>query len=162
MVFKSCREQCSTIARYVVSECANGSPGYGRSISTIPKVRFSGCSAVSTASDALLVCRLRKFCMTSAVDCSADMSSPYICDRFGRKPCIAVGCVLLCIGAALQGASTSFNMFIGARFLVGFGNTITQLSSPLLLTEICHPQHRSRVTAVYNCLWNLGAVVATW
>ncbi|KAK5131131.1 hypothetical protein LTR08_001279 [Meristemomyces frigidus] len=69
----------------------------------------------------------------------------------------SIGCL-----ATLQGASTSFGMFVGARFLVGFGNTITQLSSPLLLTEICHPQHRSRVTAVYNCLWNLGAVVATW
>lgn len=41
---------------------------------------------------------------------------------------------------------------------MGFGNSMAQLSSPLLLTELCHPQHRSRVTAVYNCLWNAGAV----
>lgn len=39
---------------------------------------------------------------------------------------------------------------------------MAQLSSPLLLTEISHPQHRGKVTAVYNCLWNLGAIVNTW
>lgn len=53
-------------------------------------------------------------------------------------------------------------MFVAARFFVGFGCTLSQLSSPLLLTEIAHPQHRGRVTAVYNCLWNVGAIVATW
>ena len=28
----------------------------------------------------------------------------------------------------------------------------------MLLTEICHPQHRGPLTAVYNCLWNLGSL----
>lgn len=41
---------------------------------------------------------------------------------------------------------------------MGFGNSMAQLSSPLLLTELCHPQHRGRVTAIYNCLWNVGAI----
>ena len=53
-------------------------------------------------------------------------------------------------------------MFEGARFFMGFGNSLAQLSSPLLLTEICHPQHRGRVTAVYNCLWNVGALICSW
>lgn len=35
------------------------------------------------------------------------------------------------------------------------------MSSPLLLTEICHPQHRGPVTAIYNCLWNLGSLLVT-
>ena len=35
---------------------------------------------------------------------------------------------------------------------------MAQMSSPVLLTELCHPQHRARVTAIYNCLWNLGAL----
>jgi MFS family permease len=35
------------------------------------------------------------------------------------------------------------------------------MSSPLLLTEICHPQHRGPVTAVYNCLWNAGALIVS-
>ena len=49
-------------------------------------------------------------------------------------------------------------MYLGGRFLLGFGNSLSQMASPLLLTEICHPQHRGPVTAIYNCLWNLGAL----
>lgn len=49
-------------------------------------------------------------------------------------------------------------MYISGRFLLGFGNSLAQMASPLLLTEICHPQHRGPVTAIYNCLWNLGAL----
>lgn len=47
---------------------------------------------------------------------------------------------------------------MGGRFVLGFGNSLAQMSSPMLLTEICHPQHRGPLTAVYNCLWNLGSL----
>ena len=53
-------------------------------------------------------------------------------------------------------------VFIVGRFVVGFGNSFAQMASPLLLTEICHPQHRGPLTAVYNCLWNSGALVVAW
>ncbi|KAK5175399.1 uncharacterized protein LTR77_000538 [Saxophila tyrrhenica] len=88
--------------------------------------------------------------------------APYIADRWGRKPTIWAGCMVLFLGVAVQAASIDFRMFIIARFFVGFGCTLAQLASPLLLTEIAHPQHRGRVTAVYNCLWNFGAIIATW
>jgi sugar porter (SP) family MFS transporter len=50
---------------------------------------------------------------------------------------------------------------MAGRFLLGFGNSLAQMASPLLLTEICHPQHRGPVTAIYNCLWNLGALIVS-
>jgi MFS family permease len=50
---------------------------------------------------------------------------------------------------------------MGGRFILGFGNSLAQMASPLLLTEICHPQHRGPVTAVYNCLWNAGALLVS-
>jgi len=50
---------------------------------------------------------------------------------------------------------------MGGRFILGFGNSLAQMASPLLLTEICHPQHRGPVTAIYNCLWNAGALLVT-
>lgn len=53
-------------------------------------------------------------------------------------------------------------MYVAGRFVLGFGNSLSQMASPLLLTEICHPQHRGPVTAVYNCLWNAGALIVAW
>ncbi|KAL0469255.1 hypothetical protein QR685DRAFT_572281 [Neurospora intermedia] len=55
-----------------------------------------------------------------------------------------------------------FNIvYMGGRFLLGFGNSLAQMASPLLLTEIVHPQHRGPVTAIYNCLWNAGALLVS-
>lgn len=50
------------------------------------------------------------------------------------------------------------SVYIAGRFVLGFGNSLSQMTSPLLLTEICHPQHRGPLTTVYNCLWNLGSL----
>lgn len=61
-------------------------------------------------------------------------------------------------GAAMQGASNGIALFTVGRVLLGLGVSLTQLCSPMLLTELCHPQHRGRLTTVYNCLWNVGAL----
>ncbi|KEY73196.1 hypothetical protein S7711_04162 [Stachybotrys chartarum IBT 7711] len=88
--------------------------------------------------------------------------APYMADHFGRKIPIAVGCLIMILGAFLSGFTNGDGMYLGGRFLVGFGNSLAQLSCPVLLTEICHPQHRGIVTAIYNCLWNLGATVCAF
>jgi MFS family permease len=49
-------------------------------------------------------------------------------------------------------------VYVAGRLFLGFGNSLAQMASPVLLTEICHPQHRGKVTTIYNCLWNLGAL----
>ncbi|EMR66836.1 putative hexose transporter protein [Eutypa lata UCREL1] len=87
---------------------------------------------------------------------------PLIADNFGRKLPIAIGCAIMIVGSFLQGFASNMGIFMGGRVLLGFGNSLAQISSPMLLTEICHPQHRGRLTAVYNCLWNAGAIVETW
>jgi sugar porter (SP) family MFS transporter len=88
--------------------------------------------------------------------------APFISDRFGRKMSIIIGCIIMIAAAAVQTSAHGQPQFEGGRFFMGFGNSLAQLSSPLLLTEICHPQHRGRVTAIYNCLWNVGALLNSW
>lgn len=61
-------------------------------------------------------------------------------------------------GAIMQGVCQNMAVFAAGRVLLGFGNSLAQLCSPMLLTELCHPQHRGRLTTVYNCLWNVGAL----
>ncbi|GKT83619.1 hexose transporter protein [Colletotrichum tofieldiae] len=70
---------------------------------------------------------------------------PWVADNFGRKIPIVLGCVIMVAGAVLQGACQNL------------GNRL-----PMLLAELCHPQHRARLTTVYNCLWNVGALVVAW
>jgi MFS family permease len=53
-------------------------------------------------------------------------------------------------------------VFIVARLFVGIGCGLAQASAPLLLTELCHPQHRGVVTACYNVFFNVGSLIATW
>ncbi|KAI4594063.1 hypothetical protein KJ359_008604 [Pestalotiopsis sp. 9143b] len=87
--------------------------------------------------------------------------TPYVADHYGRKIAIVIGCLFMVLGGCLTAFCNGYNMYIAGRFLLGFGNSFAQMSSPLLLTEICHPQHRGPVTAVYNCLWNAGALVVS-
>lgn len=101
--------------------------------------------------------------------------APSMADLLGRKPTIMAGCVIMIAGACITGSSTCYAsesparpvvhgradasaVYIGGRFVLGFGNSLSQVCSPMLLTEICHPQHRGRLTTVYNCLWNLGSL----
>lgn len=87
---------------------------------------------------------------------------PFVADHYGRKLPIVIGCIIMIAGALMQGAGSTLSVFMAGRFLLGFGNSFAQLSSPMLLTEICHPQHRARLTTVYNCLWNVGALFVSW
>lgn len=101
--------------------------------------------------------------------------SPFMADLSGRKVPIAVGCLLMiwvgflgafCKDYASKSCSllkflevTNFRpVYVVGRLMLGMGNSLAQMSSPVLLTEICHPQHHRKVTTIYNCLWNLGAL----
>ena len=53
-------------------------------------------------------------------------------------------------------------MFIAGRFFIGFGVAIAQAASPLLITELVHPQHRAIFTTIYNTMWYVGSIVAAW
>jgi len=41
-------------------------------------------------------------------------------------------------------------MFIAARFFLGFGVAIAHGAAPLLITELCHPQHRAIFTTIVS------------
>jgi len=57
--------------------------------------------------------------------------APYMSDGIGRRKTIFFGATIMCIATALQTASQSVSMFIGARFLIGFGLTFAGQYRPL-------------------------------
>ncbi|KAI0744334.1 general substrate transporter [Daedaleopsis nitida] len=88
--------------------------------------------------------------------------SPYMSDGLGRRTAVLFGAVMMCIATVLQTASTSVGMFIGARFLIGFGLTFAAAAAPVLVTEIAYPSQRAPATSLYNTLWFLGSIIAAW
>jgi sugar porter (SP) family MFS transporter len=88
--------------------------------------------------------------------------APYLSDGLGRRPTIFIGAVIMCIATAVQTASQSVGMFIGARFLIGFGLTFAANAAPMLVTEVAYPPHRAALTSTYNSLWYSGAIIAAW
>jgi MFS family permease len=91
-----------------------------------------------------------------------DFASPFFADRWGRKLPIFLGCLLMILGGLLGAFCNGYGMYVAGRLLLGIGNSLAQMASPILLAEIAHPQHRGKVTSIYNCLWNLGALVVAW
>lgn len=46
--------------------------------------------------------------------------------------------------------------------LVGLGSGINGIASPLLITELAHPNQRGKITAVYNTFYYFGSTIAAW
>ncbi|EKG17461.1 General substrate transporter [Macrophomina phaseolina MS6] len=89
--------------------------------------------------------------------------SSYAADLFGRRIGVAIGVVIILVGTIIQVVpSVNSGMFIGGRFLVGFGSNLSQGSAPLLVMELAHPAHRGKLTTMYNTLWYVGSIVAAW
>lgn len=88
--------------------------------------------------------------------------APWLADHTGRRFPICSGSALLVIGAILQCAAQNYGMFLAARMIIGFGGLVAVESSPMLISELAYPSHRSVLTGYYNNLWYLGALLAAW
>ncbi|KAI9567545.1 hexose transporter [Boletus coccyginus] len=88
--------------------------------------------------------------------------APYVSDGLGRRRAVWLGAVIMCVATAIQTASQSVGMFIGARFLIGFGLTFAANAAPMLVTEIAYPTYRAPLTSLYNSLWYSGSIIAAW
>ncbi|KJX92120.1 hexose transporter like protein [Zymoseptoria brevis] len=95
--------------------------------------------------------------------CALPFSS-YLSDLFGRRWAVTIGIIVVLVGTILQvvPAANHEGMFIGGRFMVGLGANLVQGSAPVLIMELAYPQHRGKLTTMYNVLWYLGSIVAAW
>ena len=83
----------------------------------------------------------------------------WLSDYLGRKWPTAIGAVIIIGSAIMQTFSTSLNMFIGAKIILGFGTSVVQMGAPVLITELSHPKERAIVTSLYNTSVVLGYVI---
>ena len=88
--------------------------------------------------------------------------APNLADWIGRKYSIVIGSLVVALGAGLQSGARDVGMFIAGRFFIGLGSGINGIASPLLITELAHPNQRGKITAIYNTFYYFGSTIAAW
>ncbi|KAJ5724824.1 hexose transporter protein [Penicillium malachiteum] len=84
---------------------------------------------------------------------------PYIADVWGRRAGVVIGCIIMLFGVAMVSIGYRIALFVVGRVVLGFGLGIAQECSPLLVTELVHPQHRAVYSSIYNSLWYVGSLI---
>lgn len=75
--------------------------------------------------------------------------SPYAADWFGRRIGVEIGIILIFVGVIVQAVpGANSGMYIGGRFLLGFGSNFSQGCAPLLIIEVC--ETTAKVAAQYD------------
>ncbi|KAH8891228.1 general substrate transporter [Thozetella sp. PMI_491] len=92
----------------------------------------------------------------------AALPSGWAADRFGRKYTLSGGIVVLMLGAGLQAGAQNLTTFIIARFILGFGSEFGSVPAPVLITELAYPSHRGKISSLYQCVFYVGAIGASW
>lgn len=88
--------------------------------------------------------------------------APFLCDKIGRKWVIVIGQTITVLGAVLQGLSSNYGFFLGARIVLGFGSCMASVASPALVSELAHPLYRDTSTFIYNVISYIGSNLSAW
>ena len=51
-------------------------------------------------------------------------------------------------------------MYIGARFIIGFGIPFCIIAGSSLMGELAYPKERPIMTSLFNALWFVGSLIA--
>ncbi|GAA6035068.1 hypothetical protein JCM8097_002170 [Rhodosporidiobolus ruineniae] len=81
-------------------------------------------------------------------------------DRLGRKQTIALGMVIMCIGAVIKTASYGLAQMIVGRIVTGFGNGMNTATVPTLQSELAPPAIRGSLILISGALIAAGIAVS--
>ncbi|EXJ89880.1 hypothetical protein A1O3_02947 [Capronia epimyces CBS 606.96] len=137
--------------------------GYAQGISgsTLGQPSFSLDMGLTTASNATqLISAMNALFYVGAF--FGTVANGWIADRWGRKPSILLGTIIVLVSAALLAGSVNMAMFIVFRFFSGFGAYILAMSVPLWITETVPPDVRG-IFAMFNGFFiNIGYLLASY
>ncbi|KAH8816080.1 general substrate transporter [Xylogone sp. PMI_703] len=92
--------------------------------------------------------------------------TPYISSiintRWGRKPALAIGSVLIIAGALTNGLAKNTGTFIAGRVLLGAGGPFGKITAVALLQELAHPRLRPILASSFYGNYYLGSTAAAW
>lgn len=85
---------------------------------------------------------------------------PTVSQFLGRRWTIVAASVVMCMGAGLQAGALNADMFIGSRFVLGFGIPFAIVNASSLIAELAYARERAVLTSLFNASWFVGAIVA--
>jgi MFS family permease len=71
-------------------------------------------------------------------------------DTFGRRFGMFIGSAVIIVGTILEASAPRVAQFIGGRFLIGMGISISNTAAPIYLVEVALPQWRGIFGGLYN------------
>ncbi|KAG5350485.1 hypothetical protein C0989_010840 [Termitomyces sp. Mn162] len=84
-----------------------------------------------------------------------------VADRFGRRGGMALGSLIVIVGAIVVTVAKNTDYLLGGRFVLGFGVAITTTAAPAYVVEMSPPQWRGRLTGLYNTFYYSGSILCT-
>lgn len=75
------------------------------------------------------------------------LPAPWMSDRLGRRWSMFIGAAFTLAGTIVSTAARGSKTFIGGRFLLGIGISLTNISGPNLVIELAHPRNRGVISA---------------
>lgn len=88
--------------------------------------------------------------------------SNWMADRYGRKPAILVGLIIVLLSAALCAGSVHIAMFIVFRLTSGFGAITLSMIVPLWISECVPPEVRGAFSQLHGSAVELGYLLSSY
>jgi len=87
----------------------------------------------------------------------ADLPVGMVADRFGRKPLMIIGTLLLAATAFMNALARNFWEFLFYRLIQGFGSSMWMTSRTTMLADILKPEERGRIMSYFQAFMLLGS-----
>jgi SP family sugar:H+ symporter-like MFS transporter len=88
------------------------------------------------------------------------LASPFLADRFGRRPALIASTWVFNLGVILQTAATAIPMFLAGRFFAGFGVGLISALIPLYQSETAPKWIRGAIVGAYQWAITIGLLLA--
>ncbi|KAF8666630.1 Permeases of the major facilitator superfamily [Rhizoctonia solani] len=108
----------------------------------------------------LLVAIYEIGCLIGFVPAANQLRKLWVGEKLGRRRTIAVGGIIMIIGAILQTASFSYAQMLVARVITGLGNGLNTSTVPAYHAECASPEKRGYLIMIEGSLITFGIMVS--
>jgi MFS family permease len=83
----------------------------------------------------------------------------YVLDRYGRKPVLVGGPLVVALGSALTALAPVFPLLLAAQFLAGIGLSAWLIGREVAIVDVVRPEQRGRMIAGFHGMGSVGVAL---